>query len=149
MYALEAFLSLVADARVRERRRARRAAAGRRCSSPTLALMVYSHNWALFFCLALAVATVLYGRERLREFALVAPAWRVLYAPWLPTLLTQARHTGAPWSTKPSFHELLHRARRGARRRRAVRRARESPPPRRSPIRRRDATSAFSPCSSG
>jgi hypothetical protein len=31
----------------------------------------------------------------------------VLYLPWLPTLLSQAKHTGAPWSTKPSFHELF------------------------------------------
>jgi hypothetical protein len=69
--------------------------------------MVYSHNWALFFCLALAVATALYGREHLRTFGLVALGVAILYAPWLPTLLTQARHTGAPWSTKPSFHELF------------------------------------------
>ena len=74
---------------------------------PTLALMVYSHNWALFFCLALAVATVLYGRDHLRTFGLVVLGVAILYAPWLPTLLTQARHTGAPWSTKPSFHELF------------------------------------------
>ena len=69
--------------------------------------MVYSHNWALFFCLALAVATVLYGRDHLRTFGLVVLGVAILYAPWLPTLLTQARHTGAPWSTKPSFHELF------------------------------------------
>jgi mannosyltransferase len=31
----------------------------------------------------------------------------VLYAPWLPTLLSQARHTGAPWSTAPNFHALV------------------------------------------
>src|SRR5207247_1424760 len=26
---------------------------------------------------------------------------------WLPTLFTQVQHTGAPWSTKPSLHELF------------------------------------------
>ena len=31
----------------------------------------------------------------------------MLYAPWLPTLLAQARHTGAPWSTAPSIHDLV------------------------------------------
>jgi hypothetical protein len=31
----------------------------------------------------------------------------VLYAPWLPTLLSQAKHTGAPWSTVPTFHDLV------------------------------------------
>ncbi len=74
---------------------------------PTLALMVYGHNWALFFCVALALATVLYARERLRLFGLVALGVAVLYVPWVPTLLSQARHTGAPWSTRPSFHELF------------------------------------------
>ena len=72
-----------------------------------LALMVYGHNWALFFCLALAIATVLYVRERLRLFALVAGGVALLYLPWVPTLLSQAKHTGAPWSTRPSFHELF------------------------------------------
>ena len=65
MYALEAFLSLVAVlAYVNGVLRGRRWWAV--ALVPTLALMVYSHNWALFFCLALAVATVLYGREHLR-----------------------------------------------------------------------------------
>jgi hypothetical protein len=31
----------------------------------------------------------------------------VLYAPWLPTLFSQAKHTGAPWSTAPSVHDLV------------------------------------------
>jgi hypothetical protein len=31
----------------------------------------------------------------------------ILYAPWLPTLAFQARHTGAPWSTRPMFDELI------------------------------------------
>jgi hypothetical protein len=74
---------------------------------PTLALMVYAHNWALFFCAALALATVLYARERLRAFALVAFFVALLYLPWIPTLLSQVRHTGAPWSTRPSLHELF------------------------------------------
>jgi mannosyltransferase len=106
MYALEGFLSLLAVlAYVNGVLRGRRWWAA--ALVPTLALMVYSHNWALFFCLALAVATVLYGRDHLRTFGLVVLGVAILYAPWLPTLLTQARHTGAPWSTKPSFHELF------------------------------------------
>jgi hypothetical protein len=69
--------------------------------------MVYGHNWALFFCVALALATVLYARDRLRTFGLVAAGVALLYLPWVPTLLSQAKHTGAPWSTRPSFHELF------------------------------------------
>ena len=106
MYTFEAFLSLVAAlAYVNGIVRGRRAWAV--LLVPTLALMVYVHNWALFFCVALALATVLYARERLRLFGLVAVGVAVLYLPWLPTLLSQAKHTGAPWSTRPSFHELF------------------------------------------
>jgi hypothetical protein len=106
MYTYEAFLSLVAIwAYVNG------VLKGRRwwlvVLVPTLALQVYGHNWALFSCGALAVATVVYAREQLKAFAVAAAAVALLYLPWLPTLLYQARHTGAPWSTKPSFHELF------------------------------------------
>ena len=64
------------------------------------ALLAYSHNWGLFLCVGLAVATFAFARERLRLFGIAAVGVAVLYAPWLPTLLSQARHTGAPWSTR-------------------------------------------------
>jgi hypothetical protein len=73
----------------------------------TLTAMLYTHNWALFLCFALAVATLVFAREHLREALLAAAGVAVLYAPWLPTLLYQAKHTGAPWSREPSFHALL------------------------------------------
>ena len=106
MYAYESFLSLVAiwayvNGVMRGRHR------WLVLLVPTLALQVYGHNWALFFCGGLAVATVLYARDQLKAFALAAAAVALLYLPWLPTLLSQAKHTGAPWSTKPSFHELF------------------------------------------
>jgi hypothetical protein len=31
----------------------------------------------------------------------------VIYAPWIPTLLKQAAHTGAPWTTSPNLHALV------------------------------------------
>ena len=31
----------------------------------------------------------------------------MLYLPWVPTVLSQVRHTGAPWSTAPGFHDLV------------------------------------------
>jgi mannosyltransferase len=71
------------------------------------AAMVYVHNWALFLCVGFAVATALAARERLARFGVAALGVALLYAPWLPTLLSQARHTGAPWSTAPSFHDLV------------------------------------------
>jgi hypothetical protein len=73
----------------------------------SLVLTLYTHNWGLFVCVALAVATVAFARERWREALVAAAATALLYAPWLPTLLFQVRHTGAPWSTSPSFHQLV------------------------------------------
>ena len=106
MYALEAFLSLlVALAYVNGIVRGQRPWAA--VLVVATALMVYTHNWGLFLCLALAVTTVVFVRERLRLFAVVAAGVAVLYLPWVPTVLEQVRHTGAPWSSKPSFHELL------------------------------------------
>lgn len=106
MYELEAFLSLLASyAYVEGILRGRRVWAT--VLVPTVALMVYAHNWGLFFCVGLFVATVAFARERLRTFAFVAAGTAALYLPWLPTLLFQAKHTGAPWSNAPSFHDLV------------------------------------------
>jgi hypothetical protein len=106
MYAFESFLSIVSvwayvNGVLRGRHR------WLFLLVPSLALQVYGHNWALFFCGAAALATVLYARDQLKAFALATAAVAILYLPWLPTLLSQAKHTGAPWSTKPSFHELF------------------------------------------
>jgi hypothetical protein len=70
-------------------------------------LLCYSHNWGLFACLGLAAATAVAAPRRRRQFAVAAVAVAVLYLPWVPTLLSQARHTGAPWSTRPSLHDLV------------------------------------------
>jgi mannosyltransferase len=106
MYELEAFLSLVvAWTYVEGILRGRRAwTAGFVVS---VALLAYSHNWGLFLCIALAAATALFARERLRLFAVAAAGVAVLYLPWVPTLLTQAAHTGAPWANRPSVHDLV------------------------------------------
>jgi mannosyltransferase len=74
---------------------------------PAIASMIYVHNWALFLCIGLAIATVLCARERLKRFALVAAGVALLYLPWVPILVSQVRHTGAPWSTRPGFRELV------------------------------------------
>lgn len=81
--------------------------------SVLLAAMLYTHNWALFFGMACAVA---FGwlwrqgpdrRELLRDGAIGFGITGLLYLPWLPTLASQAQHTGAPWSTRPMFDELI------------------------------------------
>ena len=106
MYELEAFLSLVVTyAYVQGVLRGRRIWAV--ALVPALDLMVYTHNWGLFACAGLAMATAVVARERLKRFALVAAGVAVLYLPWVPTIFSQARHTGAPWSSSPSFHSLV------------------------------------------
>ena len=74
-----------------------------------LALMLYTHNWGLFLAAGLVCALVpcWYVSENRRSF------WRdaligfggagLLYLPWLPTLLHQIQHTGAPWLNPPNF----------------------------------------------
>jgi hypothetical protein len=106
MYELEAFLSLVvAWSYVEGILRGKRAWTPVFVVSTTL--LAYSHNWGLFLCVGLAAATAAFARDRLRLFGIAAAGVAVLYAPWVPTLLSQARHTGAPWSTRPSFHDLI------------------------------------------
>lgn len=106
MYSLEAFLGLIATLAW-----LKGIVDGRRRWLPVLVvvltLMLYVHNWALFLGAGLAVATALLQRERLRDFLYVGIAVIVLYLPWLPTLFSQAKHTGAPWATRPNFHDLV------------------------------------------
>ena len=79
-----------------------------------LALLLYTHGWALFLGVAFGLAFTIAWRaaprsERARVlrdglagFGVAALA----YAPWLPTALFQARHTGAPWATRPGPEAL-------------------------------------------
>ena len=78
------------------------------------AAMLYTHNWALFFGAATGVAWLVLlwragrtRRRRLLRIGLLAYGGAlVLYAPWIPTVLYQAAHTGAPWSRAPSLATL-------------------------------------------
>jgi len=72
-----------------------------------LAALLYAHNWALFYAAAAGIAYAVLlalARDRralLRDGALAFGGAALLYAPWLPTLAFQSRHTGAPWSIEP------------------------------------------------
>jgi mannosyltransferase len=74
-----------------------------------LALMLYTHNWGLFLAAGLVCALVpcWYVSENRHSFwrdALIGfGAAGLLYLPWLPTLLHQIQHTGAPWLNPPNF----------------------------------------------
>ncbi len=77
-----------------------------------LVVMLYTHNWALFFT---AGALIAFGlilkmssdrRALLKDGALAFGAAGLAYLPWVPTLVSQAQHTGAPWSRTPGFEQL-------------------------------------------
>ena len=71
--------------------------------------MLYTHNWGLFLAAGLVCALVpcWYVSEVRSSFwkdALIGFGFAgLLYLPWLPTLLHQVQHTGAPWLNPPNF----------------------------------------------
>jgi mannosyltransferase len=77
-----------------------------------LALALYAHPWGAFLVGAsglawLALLVVGPSRRTLAVDGLLAfGGAAVLFAPWLPTLLYQAAHTGAPWSHRPTGRSL-------------------------------------------
>jgi mannosyltransferase len=83
--------------------------------APALALLVYTHNWGLFLgagTLAALAALVAWARgdERralLRDAGLAYGAVALVYLPWAPSLLAQARRTGAPWSEQPNVDTVF------------------------------------------
>lgn len=77
--------------------------------SISLALLLYTHNWGLFVTAGALIGLVPLWREAEDRRTLVRNALLgfggafLLYLPWLPTLLHQMLHTGAPWLTSPRF----------------------------------------------
>ena len=109
MYALMLVLSLLATAAFLHV-----FAFGRRGYLPLfsvlLALMLYTHNWGLFLAAGPRAArwcragtcrrsASSFWKDALIGFGVAG----LLYLPWLPTLLHQVQHTGAPWLNPPNF----------------------------------------------
>jgi mannosyltransferase len=75
---------------------------------------LYTHNWALFFGLMTGVAFLVCVRQSpaedrrglWRDGLIAFGSIAVLFAPWLPTLMYQAKHTGAPWDSPPDVWSL-------------------------------------------
>jgi hypothetical protein len=80
------------------------------------ALMLYTHNWTLFFLagsLAALVPCLRRGAGRrgvVRDAVIAFGGAGLLFLPWVPTLVFQTLHTGAPWGNAPSPTALLLRA---------------------------------------
>jgi hypothetical protein len=106
MYALAALLSIVAAGAY-----VRGVLQGRRRYLPLLVLaldlLLYTHNWGLFFCFGLAIATLVFARDRWRDAAIAGAVTAAIYLPWVPTLLAQLHHTGAPWARRPGVRALV------------------------------------------
>ncbi len=77
--------------------------------------MMYSHNWGLFAVAASFVAALIVvwtgardvRRASIIDGVIVYGAIGALYLPWVPSLLKQAKSTGAPWSLVPGFDDLF------------------------------------------
>jgi hypothetical protein len=80
----------------------------------SMAGCLYTHNWGLFLAFMCAVAFLICVRHTPSEER--RGIWRdgviafvgvlILYGPWLPTLLYQSKHTGAPWALPPVIWSL-------------------------------------------
>jgi mannosyltransferase len=77
----------------------------------SLALLLYTHNYGMFLAVGtvaalLALLALPHGeadrRPVVRDALLAYGAVALVYLPWVPSLLFQIRHTGAPWSNPPS-----------------------------------------------
>jgi mannosyltransferase len=75
--------------------------------TPSLILVLYTHNWGLWLAAGATVALIpcavaASDRSRLwRDAAIGFGIAGLAYLPWVPTLVFQAAHTGAPWSPRP------------------------------------------------
>jgi MFS family permease len=106
MYALVALLSLLVSgvflAVFVQRRRGLRPVL-----AVALAALLYTHGWGIFLvaaagCTAAVLTLSAPDRRAMAlDAVLVFGAAGALFAPWVPTLLFQAAHTGAPWARVP------------------------------------------------
>jgi hypothetical protein len=82
-----------------------------------LVLLLYTHNWGFFLGFAFAVAVAIRWtsmaagsperRALLRDAAIGFGTAALLYLPWVPSFISQALHTGAPWATPPGVRTLI------------------------------------------
>lgn len=73
-------------------------------------LLLYTHTWGVFLACGMGVAWLLLrrtGRVETRDGLRVGAVLALVYLPWLPSVLSQAAHTAAPWAEPPSPLKLL------------------------------------------
>src|SRR3954452_22311332 len=75
-----------------------------------LALLLYTHTWGLFLVASMAGAWLIMwrrGQIAARDGVTVGVLIALVYAPWLPVVISQTAHTAAPWAERPSPLLLL------------------------------------------
>ena len=81
--------------------------------SASLVLLLYTHTWSVFYVAGTLVAwgiCIVWSTDRralVTDGLLAYGAALVCWLPWIPELLYQARHTGAPWSKVPDLRDAL------------------------------------------
>ena len=74
-----------------------------------LAAILYTHSWGIFVTAGIVISLIpplLATDDRRAFFKDVLIGFTgalILFLPWLPTLIYQAQHTGAPWLNSPRF----------------------------------------------
>lgn len=111
MYTLVVVLSLVgvtfAWKAFRDRRPGQAAAA-----VATFAALLYTHDWGIYLSASVG-STMLWlawSRRDRKLMAWVAGCGAVtllLWAPWIPTFIFQARNTAAPWAVRPAVTDFF------------------------------------------
>ena len=76
-------------------------------------LLLLTHYWAIYLCLATAVLLVVLARRGERpgpaRRALVAMALgSLLFIPWVPSFVSQLQHTGTPWADPATFKAMVN-----------------------------------------
>ena len=111
MYTLVILLAIVAVTLVGRAVRDRQAidAAG---AVSAYALLLYTHNWAIYFTVAttgvlLALAWLQADRSLAVWSAVCAAGAFAVWLPWLPSFLFQAGHTAAPWAVRPGIGDFF------------------------------------------
>ncbi|HEX4979351.1 MAG TPA: glycosyltransferase family 39 protein [Acidimicrobiales bacterium] len=74
----------------------------------TAGLLLLTHYWGFYLLAAVGVALAVIAwrvasrrRSALLAMGAIAAGCALLFGPWIPTFLSQLRHTGAPWGEPP------------------------------------------------
>lgn len=81
----------------------------------TAGALLYVHYWSLWLLIAVGTLVVWRARQageaaerhRARRVLVALASGGLLFVPWLPVLVDQARHTGTPWSGPPRPTSIL------------------------------------------